>query len=82
MMTMIVSNDRYSTTDSRRRDSINPFVQLIHSQIDQQAAEDEFRHVAKQRRRDGQHQRGDRGNRQAGQPPGAAAAEVEQGAAD
>src|SRR6202000_590182 len=35
----------------------DPFVKLVGAEIDQEAAEHEFRHVAEQRRREYQHQR-------------------------
>ena len=59
-----------------------PSVELIGSEIDQEAAEHEFRHIAKQHGRKGQHQCGDRGDGEAGQPAGTAALEVEHRAAD
>ena len=79
---MIASNDTYSVFDSRRRDCTIHSVQLIRAQIDQEAAEHEFRHVAEQHRGRRQHQDGDGGNDQAGKAAGAAAVEIEQGAAE
>ncbi len=57
-------------------------MQLVNAEIDQQAAENEFRHIAEQIGRDRQHQRGNGRDSEAGEAAGAAAAEIEDGAAD
>ena len=59
----------------------NPFVQLVRAQIEQEPAKHEFRHVAEQLGRIRQHQQRDGRDCQAGQPPPAAAAEIQDGAA-
>ena len=53
----------------------DPLVQLVGAEIDQQAAEHEFRHVAEQHRRDREHQDRNRRDGQAGKPVGSAAVE-------
>ena len=70
---MIASSDRYSVNESRRRDCDDPFVQQVGAEIDQEAAEHEFRHVAEHGRSRRQHQQRDRGGGEPGQPAGAAA---------
>ena len=60
----------------------DPSIELVRSEVDQQAAENEFRHIAEQHRRHRQHQRRDRRNGEAGQATGSAAIEVEHGTAD
>ena len=60
----------------------DPFVQLVGAEIEQQAAEHEFGNEAEQLGRDGEHQQRQRRGGEAGQPPAAAAGEIEDRAAD
>ncbi len=60
----------------------DPAVQRVGAEIEQQAAQHEFRHVAEQDRRKQQHRGGDRGRGQARKAAAAAGVVIQHGAAD
>ena len=53
MIAMMAISERYSSFESRLRDSDDPFVELVGAEIEQKAADDEFRDEAEQIGRDG-----------------------------
>ena len=79
---MIASSDRYSVTRQPPARLHDPAMQRVGAEIEQQAAQHEFRHVAEQDRCEQQHGGGDRGRGQAGEAAGAAGTEIQHGAAD